>query len=479
MRGAIVGADSPHLHFAARRDISFRTVDLRAHLDTLCLRSAAGLADLHALSFDEILAYLADLGERLEFGRNAYLQEALALGSLTGGMSSRVMRTQLESLSALFRKDSVRAIVEEALGVPFLEGWVDRGAPGHATAVRVRAFGARSVHVIAGNAPQIAAATVIRNAITRSDAIVKLPSNDLLTMVAIARTMIDMSPRHPITRHLSCAYWKGGDEAVEQHLYHPRHVEKLVAWGGAQTIRHVAKYLRPGMELISFDPKSSCAILGPECFASEPRIRSVARRLALDVGEFNQQACFNVRVVFIVGDISRSSILTLGQLMLRYMRALPTEMSDNHTVGAQWLEDELDAIRMTREDQVVIGEGPGHGAVIYSAEPVEYAERLVGRIANFVPVATVSDAVARLGAQTQTVAVFPEALQTSLRMEVALQGVQRIVSLGGVARLRRGSAPQDGFEPLRRLVRWVVEEPPLQPSPDDAPEPQGCSARLA
>src|SRR3546814_5944892 len=36
---------------------------------------------------------------------------------------------------------------------------------------------------------------------------------------AAARTMIDMDPDHPLTRHLSVAYWKGGDEEVEQYLY--------------------------------------------------------------------------------------------------------------------------------------------------------------------------------------------------------------------------------------------------------------------
>src|SRR3546814_6498321 len=83
--------------------------------------------------------------------------------------------------------------------------------------------------VIAGNAPGISVQTMGGNAISRSDAIIKTPSNDPVTATAVARTMIDMDPDHPLTRHLSVAYWKGGDEEVEQFLYDPIGIEKIVA----------------------------------------------------------------------------------------------------------------------------------------------------------------------------------------------------------------------------------------------------------
>ncbi len=64
------------------------------------------------------------------------------------------------------------------------------------------------------NAPS--ALGVVRNAITRSNAIFKTPSNDPLTAAAIARTMIDMAPQHPQTKHRSVASWKGGGAAGER-----------------------------------------------------------------------------------------------------------------------------------------------------------------------------------------------------------------------------------------------------------------------
>src|SRR3546814_9624128 len=82
---------------------------------------------------------------------------------------------------------------------------------------------------------------MVWNAISRSDAIIKTPSNDPVTATAVARTMIDMDPDHPLTRHLSVAYWKGGDEEVEQFLYDPIGIEKIVAWGGFNGIKHLTR----------------------------------------------------------------------------------------------------------------------------------------------------------------------------------------------------------------------------------------------
>ena len=109
------------------------------------------------------------------------------------------------------------AEAEHTVGIPYLEGWVERTMTDGRRAA-VRAFGARAVHIIAGNSPLIAALTVIRNAITRSDAVIKTPSNDPLTALAIVRTMVDIAPDHPLTRHVSVAYWKGGDTAFEERL---------------------------------------------------------------------------------------------------------------------------------------------------------------------------------------------------------------------------------------------------------------------
>ena len=117
---------------------------------------------------------------------------------------------------------------------------------------------------MAGNGPGLGVITLVRSAISRSDCIIKAPSNDPFTSAALAMTMCDMAPDHPITKHFAVAYWQGGDAAVEDKLYQPHNIEKIIAWGGLAGIKHVTKYIQPGLELISLDPKTSISVVGPE-----------------------------------------------------------------------------------------------------------------------------------------------------------------------------------------------------------------------
>jgi len=64
---------------------------------------------------------------------------------------------------------SLREAAENSIGIDYLENWVEIPLEGPLTA-RIRAFGARAVHIVAGNAPGTSLLTVARNAITRSDA---------------------------------------------------------------------------------------------------------------------------------------------------------------------------------------------------------------------------------------------------------------------------------------------------------------------
>ena len=158
-------------------------------------------------------------------------------------------------LPQAFGRSGLREIAEERIGVEYLEGWVARRLH-DGRELRIRAFGSRALHIPAGNGGLISAITIIRSALTRSDAIVKAPSNDPLTAVAIARTLADVAPNHPLTKHLAVAYWKGGDLQVEEALCRPEKIEKIVAWGGFASVKHIARYIQPGLELIALDPLS-------------------------------------------------------------------------------------------------------------------------------------------------------------------------------------------------------------------------------
>ena len=178
--------DDGRLEFAGRNaGVRYTAPDVKRHLAQLPLASPAQLNDQYALKFEEVLDYLHALGQALAFGRNRHLQEACELSMLTSGLGRDALRHFYGSLSALFEREFVRELAENAIGTRYLDDSVPRRLQSGCLC-SIRAFGARALHVLAGNVPVPSALGVIRNAITRSDAVFKTPSNDPLTAVAIA-----------------------------------------------------------------------------------------------------------------------------------------------------------------------------------------------------------------------------------------------------------------------------------------------------
>src|SRR5207244_244604 len=132
------------------------------------------------------------------------------------------------------------------LGIRVLEGWNPTKMT-DGRVVWIRAIRSRALHVVAFNSPLPSGITIIRNAITRSDAIIKAPSNDRLTAPAIARTMQATAPDHPLTKHISVAYWMGGTTEFEQEFYSLQNLERIVAWRGFASIKHVMRFIQPAL----------------------------------------------------------------------------------------------------------------------------------------------------------------------------------------------------------------------------------------
>jgi hypothetical protein len=462
IRGKVIEGDD--LTFGGRRgSVSFTAPDVSKYSDQLTLGGPSMMADLYTLGLEEIMDYLVELGQQLDFSRNPYLQQAFELSCATSGLSESILRYHYTRAPRMFSRQEFHNIVARSVGQDYLEGWVEQPGSVPGLTARTRAFGARCVHVIAGNAPIVAILTTIRNALTRSDAIIKAPSNDPLTSMAIARTMIDMAPDHPLTQHLSVAYWKGGDEKVERSIYDPRKVEKLIAWGGLDSVKHITKYLQPGLDLITLDPKLSGTIIGQEAFADERTLASVARRLALDIGAQNQEACVSARVVYVQSGTDEAGLARcekLAQLAFAAVQKLPSNLSTPHKAFDPVLKEEIDGIKLIDEAYTVFGGKSNEGAIIVSkdGEPVSFSRILGCRVGNLVPIDDVDTAIRSVNAYTQTIGIFPESLKVAVRDRLAYQGAQRLVSLGGAATLQHNLDRQDAIEPIRRMVKWVTEE---------------------
>jgi hypothetical protein len=460
IRGRVIEDDL--VLFQGRGDtLTFRGPDPRKYAGELALAGPARIADLYELSFDDILDYLHRLGESLSVDTNPHLQSARELTYLTSHATEPLLDNTFRRIGSMFDRRVVREMADKTVGLDYLNGWVQTRLQ-DGTAVDVRAFGARGLHIIPGNGVTSAAQAIIRSAFTRGDCLIKSPSNNPFTGVAIARTMCEIAPDHPITRHVAVAYWRGGDEDLERRLYQPHNFDKVIAWGGFASVRHVTRYIQPGLELIALDPKFSSSVIEGRALLEPGGLREAALRLAVDVGAGNQEPCSSSRVAYLLtrgcpdgAELARR----FGRCVYEELMGLPAQLSTAPKSYDAELRSNVDSLRLSDDFYTVIGGEADEGCVIVSelGEPVDFATLLADRTVNIVPVETVGDVIANFDSYTQTVGVFPEDLKRELLDVAPFYGVQRFVSLGYSAH-HTGCAPHDAIELERRMCKWVINQ---------------------
>ena len=444
-----------------RGGASFAAPDVKAYLGQLPAAGPGSLMDLYELSFEEIVEFLAELGPLLDFRKNEYLNQAFELSRITSGMPTPVLERVYGMMPGVFAPEAIRDVADSVVGIPYLEGWV-RTELSDGGGFSVRAFGPRMVNILAGNLPLSGAGGLLRASVLRSDVILKAPSNDPATAAAIVRTMRDLAPDHPVTCHVSVAYWRGGDSEIEDVLYDPSRIEKIFATGGEASMRHIRKYLRPGLDLIAADPKTSATFIGRGTLDTNAKLEDAAERLARDIGVFNQEACSCARIVYVESGTDSDGIELIrrfGRLVYAAIMGLPPELSSPVENFDPELRDALDSLSLSEEWFELIGGEGNEGAIVVSLleETVDFCDQLGGRTANLVPVDSLEGALDFITNYTQTIGVYPPEIKVELRDRMAICGAQRIVTLGHATDFNYAT-PQDGMEPMRRLCKWVVDQ---------------------
>jgi hypothetical protein len=344
------------------------------------------------------------------------------------------------------------ADVEQSFPDPgVLDGWVPkRDFTGRKSFVR--AFAPRLIHVLPGNSPGVAVKSIAQGAMVKGINLFKMSSADPFYTVAILRTMAAIDPDHPVVRSMSAVYWRGGDASVENVLYRPQYFDKIVAWGGGDAISNVTKYLGPGFQLISFDPKTSISMVGREAFASDEALDAAAGLAAADVMTLNQEACVASRFQFVEGtqeQVDQFAARLHGQIAMR-----AADSGDHRPLSGE-MKDEIDALMLMDDDYGVWGEPDGKGVVIRSEEPVDFHP--INKTANVVRVDSLDDAVKYVNVATQTVGFYPFSRMVDYRDRLASCGAQRIVHLGEAGPSTIGN-PHDAMYPMHRFVHWMAHE---------------------
>src|SRR4051794_29434970 len=410
------------------------------------------LPPLLDVKLDEIIDFLVETGRRLALDSNPHMQQCLDLVAATNPLPRRVVENLYRTAPAMLQREMLQGQIEANFADPSaLDGWVERrDRRGNKGAVR--AFPPRMVHMLAGNAPAGSIASIAQGALVKAINLFKMPSSDPFTTVAVLRTMAEIDPSHPVVRSMSAVYWAGGDEAVERTIYRPQFFDRIVAWGGGPAIMNVIKYLGPGIQLVSFDPKSSISMVGREVFESDEAVADVAERVAADTTVFNQEACLASRFVFLEGERDQAESFCAA-----LASRLPVDR-DFASAQAPPLPSETRGeveVMEAMGDIKVWGSYDGSGLVILSDEPVDFHP--TNKTSNVVLVRSLEDAVRYVNVATQTIGVYPWHRKAELRDRLASAGGQRVCRVG-TANMHVPGGPHDAMFALQRFVSWMSDD---------------------
>ena len=400
----------------------------------------------------EIIDFLVETGQRMTAPNNPFVQDCIDRMSSTHILPRGVLENQIKGAAAYLDKRLLNTVVEQNFPNPkALDEWVPhQDYTGRRSFVR--AFAPRLVHVLPGNSPGVAVKSIAQGAMVKAINLFKMSSSDPFTTVAILRTMAEIDPNHAIVKSMSAVYWRGGDDSVEQVLYRPQYFDKIVAWGGGDAINNVIKYLGPGFQLVSFDPKTSISMVGHEAFASDATLDTAADLASSDVMILNQEACVASRFVYVEG--SQAQVDRFCERLHQRIVERAAASGDARPLDME-LREQIETLMMMDDEYRVWGKTDGRGCVIRSDEPVEFHP--INKTVNVVCVPSLDQAVQYINVATQTVGFYPFNRMADYRDRLASGGAQRIVHLGEAGPSTIGN-PHDAMYPLHRFVHWMAHE---------------------
>jgi hypothetical protein len=400
----------------------------------------------------EIIDFLVETGQKMLASDNPYMQECFDRMASTHILPRSVVETVAKHAVSYLNKNILMAEVEQNFPDPrALDGWIPKqDFTGRKSFVR--AFAPRLIHVLPGNSPGVAVKSVAQGAMVKGVNLFKMSSADPFTMVAILRSMTLVDPNHPMVKSMSAVYWRGGDTAIEQVLYRPQYFDKIVAWGGGDAINNVIKYLGPGFQLVSFDPKTSISMVGREAFESEETLALAADLASADVMTLNQEACVASRFQYVEG--SQEQVDRFCVALHKRIAERAAASGDIRPLDMD-LREQIETMMMMDDEYGVWGKPDGKGIVIRSDEPVDFHP--INKTANVVRVDSLDDAVKYINVATQTVGFYPFDRMPDYRDRLASGGAQRIVHLGEAGPSTIGN-PHDAMYPMHRFVHWMAHE---------------------
>jgi len=446
-------------------------------LDPLALpeRDFDALDALYSMPYERVLEWLVAVREALA-GDPEVVTRVRHLERTTSEHPDAFVDAAFLALPILLDTEHAVAAIDSELarsgasGRQLLDGWVELpGAlsPGPAHVIgggmmsprfahqlasyrsTLRALPTRQLHITAGNSPLIPLFSLLRAVWTKSPSVIKLPSGAALPGCLIALAAATAAPDHPLTRHLSMVYWRGGDAEIERVLLAPGMFDRIVVWGEPDAVASV-KQRSQLTKVLTFNPRYAASMIGREAFAGD--LDEVATRAVFDTMIENQKACIASLVHYVEGDVADAEryAAAVARALARW-DAHPHPLLDRHRGQLKRLA--RGALMNAQVEYSSGVDGEFRSGVVVAPHDFPIKEHPMCRLVVVRPVARLEDCLGFLHHGVATIGIYPEARRVVLRDRIAARGVSNICPLGQAGCASIGMA-HDGMLVLSELVDW-------------------------
>ena len=434
---------------------------------------SSAVMELMHMPLDAVCEFVDAVGESLA-ARGFGASDVRHLLSQTSRDDDRMHRAFVSQLPRMFDGGALRTMVLNELGdvgARRLDGWHAVAAPavqGITTRMAVnepelratrpstappmmRGVPTTQLHITAGNMPIVLVTSLLWAWATKGACVLKPAADSLPLIAALGTAVAEVDPTHPLARHTTLAYWRGGDTAIENVLLAEGAFDRRVVWGAQDAVQALAQ--RGGAtDTIVMRPRYALSFIGQAAVKHD--LESTARLAAVDSVLANQQACMSSLLHIVEGTDADADAYAraLAEILGQWDKTLPYRAPDS-------VQGRLLSLRrglLASADWHIHGSWPsGVSAVARINRDFDLSQHPGGRVVLVRAVDDLESAIADyVNRNVSHVGVAPTSVLRGLRDVYVGHGVDNVLPLGEAERLYAGR-PHDGMQVLNRLVRWV------------------------
>lgn len=143
--------------------------------------------------------------------------------------------------------------------------------------------------------------------------IIKLPSASALFPMAYLKKLESVDP--DLRKTIACGYWKGGDDNIEKIIIKESDAINILSSDSViQDLSERIKKYNPKITSLLHGHKISIAYISNEFLQSASGLDKVLDGLTGDISAFDGGACYNVKNIYVQGEVSKFSEMLFDRL---------------------------------------------------------------------------------------------------------------------------------------------------------------------